>query len=108
MKNRKLYQLFIASVISATMMTSGISVSASDFSDDTSTVEEQSVGSAEEEAPEVEDGSEFQSDAAEASSAVRAHGTESVSCDSSWNSPLRLNIHLPKEYTISYHVFQAN
>ena len=40
------------------------------FSDDTSTVEEQSVGSAEEEAPEVEDGSEFQSDAAEASSAV--------------------------------------
>lgn len=40
------------------------------FSDDTSTVEEQSVGSAEEEAPEVEDGSEFQSDAAEAFTAV--------------------------------------
>ena len=42
------------------MMTSGISVQAADFSDDTSIVEEQSVGSAEEEAPEVEDGSEFQ------------------------------------------------
>ena len=40
MKNRKLYQLFIASVISATMMTSGISVSASDFSDDTSAQEQ--------------------------------------------------------------------
>ena len=65
MKNRKLNQLLVAA-----MMTSGISVQAADFSDDTSTVEEQSVGSAEEEAPEVEDGSEFQSDAAEASSAV--------------------------------------
>ena len=44
------------------MMTSGISVQAADFSDDTSTIEEQSVDSAEEEAPDVEDGSEFQSD----------------------------------------------
>ena len=70
MKNRKLNQLLVAGMISAAMMTSGISVQAADFSDDTSTVEEQSVGSAEEEAPEVEDGSEFQSDAAEASSAV--------------------------------------
>ena len=69
MKNRKLNQLLVAGMISAAMMTSGISVQAADFSDDTSTVEEQSVGSAEEEAPEVEDGSEFQSDAAEASSA---------------------------------------
>ena len=108
MKNRKLNQLLVAGMISAAMMTSGISVQAADFSDDTSTVEEQSVDAAEEEAPDVEDGSEFQSDAAEASSAVRAHGTESVSCDSSWNSPLRLNIHLPKEYTISSHVFQAD
>ena len=65
MKNRKLNQLLVAGMISAAMMTSGISVQAADFSDDTSTVEEQSVGSAEEEAPEVEDGSEFQSDAAE-------------------------------------------
>lgn len=70
MKNRKLNQLLVAGMISAAMMTSGISVQAADFSDDTSIVEEQSVGSAEEEAPEVEDGSEFQSDAAEASSAV--------------------------------------
>ena len=70
MKNRKLNQLLVAGMISAAMMTSGISVQAADFSDDTSTVEEQSVGSAEEEAPEEEDGSEFQSDAAEASSAV--------------------------------------
>ena len=69
-ENRKLNQLLVAGMISAAMMTSGISVQAADFSDDTSTVEEQSVGSAEEEAPEVEDGSEFQSDAAEASSAV--------------------------------------
>ena len=57
MKNRKLNQLLVAGMISAAMMTSGISVQAADFSDDTSTVEEQSVGSAEEEAPEVEDGS---------------------------------------------------
>ena len=78
MKNRKLNQLLVAGMISAAMMTSGISVQAADFSDDTSTVEEQSVGSAEEEAPEVEDGSEFQSDAAEASSAValRRHWRE--------------------------------
>lgn len=34
MKNRKLYQLFIASVVSAAMMTSGVSVGAADFSDD--------------------------------------------------------------------------
>ena len=51
MKNRKLNQLLVAGMISAAMMTSGISVQAADFSDDTSTVEEQSVGSAEEEAP---------------------------------------------------------
>ena len=70
MKNRKLNQLLVAGMISAAMMTSGISVQAADFSDDTSTVEEQSVDAAEEEAPDVEDGSEFQSDAAEASSAV--------------------------------------
>ena len=50
MKNRKLNQLLVAGMISAAMMTSGISVQAADFSDDTSTVEEQSVGSAEEEA----------------------------------------------------------
>ena len=49
MKNRKLNQLLVAGMISAAMMTSGISVQAADFSDDTSTVEEQSVGSAEEE-----------------------------------------------------------
>lgn len=69
MKNRKLYQLFIASVISATMMTSGISVSAADFSDNTS-VAEQSVEAGEEETPAVDDASEFQSDAAEAAAAV--------------------------------------
>ena len=54
MKNRKLNQLLVAGMISAAMMASGISVQAADFSDDTSTVEEQSVGSAEEEAPEVD------------------------------------------------------
>ena len=59
MKNRKLNQLLVAGMISAAMMTSGISVQAADFSDDTSTVEEQSVDAAEEEAPDVEDGSEF-------------------------------------------------
>ena len=64
MKNRKLYQLFIASVISATMMTSGISVSASDFSDDTSAQEQILDNAKEEEAPAVDDGSEFQADAA--------------------------------------------
>ena len=56
MKNRKLYQLFIASVISATMMTSGISVSASDFSDDTSAQEQILDNAKEEEAPAVDDG----------------------------------------------------
>ena len=66
MKNRKLYQLFIASVISATMMTSGISVSASDFSDDTSAQEQILDNAKEEEAPSVDDGSEFQADAAKA------------------------------------------
>ena len=66
MKNRKLYQLFIASVISATMMTSGISVSASDFSDDTSAQEQILDNAKEEEAPAVDDGSEFQADAAKA------------------------------------------
>ena len=66
MKNRKLYQLFIASVISATMMTSGISVSASDFSDDTSAQEQILDQAKEEEAPAVDDGSEFQADAAKA------------------------------------------
>ena len=50
MKNRKLNQLLVAGMISAAMMTSGISVQAADFSDDTSTVEEQSVDAAEEEA----------------------------------------------------------
>lgn len=39
MKNRKLNQLLVAGMISAAMMTSGISVQAADFSDDTSTVE---------------------------------------------------------------------
>lgn len=43
MKNRKLNQLLVAGMISAAMMTSGISVQAADFSDDTSTVEEQSL-----------------------------------------------------------------
>ena len=47
MKNRKLNQLLVAGMISAAMMTSGISVQAADFSDDTSTVEEPAVGSAE-------------------------------------------------------------
>lgn len=41
MKNRKLNQLLVAGMISAAMMASGISVQAADFSDDTSTVEEQ-------------------------------------------------------------------
>ena len=70
MKNRKLYQLFIASVISATMMTSGISVSAADFSDNTSVATEQTIEAGEEDAPTVDDASEFQSDAAEATAAV--------------------------------------
>lgn len=50
MKNRKLYQLFIASVISATMMTSSVGVSAAEFTD----------------APAVEAEAEFSADAAEA------------------------------------------
>ena len=74
MKNRKLYQLFIASVISATMMTSGISVSAADFSDNTS-VAEQSIEAGEEDTPSVDEASEFQSDAAEATTAVAVNPT---------------------------------
>lgn len=74
MKNRKLYQLFVASVISATVMTSGISVSAADFSDNTSAAE-QTVEAGEEAAPAVDDASEFQSDAAEATAAVAVNAT---------------------------------
>ena len=40
MKNRKLNQLLVAGMISAAMMTSGISVQAADFSDDTSAQEQ--------------------------------------------------------------------
>lgn len=76
MKNRKLSQLFIASVISAAMMTSGISVSAADFSDDTSAAAEQTIDAGEEEAPVAEDSSElFQSDAAEATATVAINST---------------------------------
>lgn len=76
MKNRKLSQLFIASVISAAMMTSGISVSAADFSDDTSATAEQTIDAEEEEVPAAEDSSElFQSDAAEAVSTVAVNST---------------------------------
>lgn len=43
MKNRKLNQLLVASVISAAMMTSAIDVNAADFSDDTSAAAEQTL-----------------------------------------------------------------
>ena len=59
MKNRKLYQLFIASVVSAAMMTSGVSVGAADFSDDAAVAAEQSVTSEEDAAPVVDAGSDF-------------------------------------------------
>lgn len=74
MKNRKLYQLFVASVISATMMTSSISISAADFNDDTSAVAEQTIGS-DEEAPAVDEESEFQTDVAEATAEVSINAT---------------------------------
>ena len=74
MKNRKLYQLFVASVISATMMTSGVCVNAADFDDDTSAVAEQTTDAGEE-IPDVDDTSEFQSDAAEATAAVAVNST---------------------------------
>ena len=74
MKNRKLYQLFVASVISATMMTSGVCVNAADFDDDTSAVAEQTTDAGEE-TPDVDDTSEFQSDAAEATAAVAVNST---------------------------------
>ncbi len=64
MKNRKLYQLLMASVISATVLTSGIGVSAADFSD--SAVE---TSVSEDETPVAEESEEFSSDAAEAASA---------------------------------------
>ena len=63
MKNRKLNQLLVASVISAAMMTSAIDVNAADFSDDTSAAE-QTLDAGEDETPDFEDDSEFQSDAA--------------------------------------------
>lgn len=75
MKNRKLYQLFVASVISATMMTSGICVNAADFSDDTSAVAEQTIDAGDEETPGVDDASEFQSDAAEVTATVAVNST---------------------------------
>ena len=66
MKNRKLNQLLVAGMISAAMMASGISVQAADFSDDTSAQEQILDNAKEEEAPAVDDGSEFQADAAKA------------------------------------------
>ena len=75
MKNRKLYQLFVAGMISVAMMTTGISVNAADFSDDTSAAAEQTIDAGEDETPDVEDGSEFQSDAAEATSTVAVNAT---------------------------------
>lgn len=73
MKNRKLYQLFIASVLSTAMMTSGVSVSASEFSADTSAVSEQSLSA--EDVPAAEDVSEFSADTAKASSGVAVNAT---------------------------------
>ena len=74
MKNRKLNQLLVASVISAAMMTSAIGVNAADFSDDTSAAE-QILDAGEDETPDFEDDSEFQSDAAEATSTVAVNAT---------------------------------
>ena len=51
MKNRKLNQLLVASVISAAMMTSAIDVNAADFSDDTSAAAEQTLDAGEDETP---------------------------------------------------------
>ena len=70
MKNRKLYQLLMASVISATVLTSGIGVSAADFSD--SAVE---TSVSEDETPVAEESEEFSSDAAEAASAIAVNTT---------------------------------
>ena len=75
MKNRKLNQLLVASVISAAMMTSAIDVNAADFSDDTSAAAEQTLDAGEDETPDFEDDSEFQSDAAEATSTVAVNAT---------------------------------
>lgn len=75
MKNRKLYQLFIASVVSAAMMTSGVSVGAADFSDDAAVAAEQSVTSEEDAAPVVDAGSDFSADTAEATSDVAIDST---------------------------------
>lgn len=70
MKNRKLYQLLMASVISATVLTSGIGVSAADFSD--SAVE---TSVSEDETPVAEESEEFSSDAAEAASTIAVNTT---------------------------------
>lgn len=70
MKNRKLYQLLMASVISATVLTSGIGVSAADFSD--SAVE---TSVSEDETPVAEKSEEFSSDAAEAASTIAVNTT---------------------------------
>lgn len=70
MKNRKLNQILIAGMISASLMTSGIGVSAAEFSDDTSVAEQSAEKSAAEETSEFEDASEFETGAAEATSAV--------------------------------------
>ena len=75
MKNRKLNQLLVASVISAAMMTSAISVNAADFSDDTSAAAEQTLEAGEDETPDFEDASESVSDAAEAASTVAVNAT---------------------------------
>ena len=75
MKNRKLYQLFIGSVVSAAMMTSGVSVGAADFSDDAAVAAEQSVTSEEDAAPVVDAGSDFSADTAEATSDVAIDST---------------------------------
>ena len=61
-------------MISATMMTSGVCVNAADFDDDTSAVAEQTTDAGEE-TPDVDDTSEFQSDAAEATAAVAVNST---------------------------------
>lgn len=75
MKNRKLYQLFIASVISATMMTSGVSVGAADFGDDVSVQAEQDLTSGEDEVPAADTETDFSAEAAEASSDLAVNST---------------------------------
>lgn len=98
MKNRKLYQLLIASVISATMMTAGINVGAADFGDNAATSTEQEINTGED-APVVEDTAEFSTDTAKAASDLAVNATNFP--DAKFREYVLNNLDLDKDQKLS-------